>query len=116
MSGGPRGALGVEIGGTKLQTAVVDPEGVVIARVGDRVDPAGGAEGIRSVLAGQIDRAVAEAGGRGVAIRAAGIGFGGPVDRASFEREPLWVICRDDDRAARNRARRLQRRRDLVRV
>ena len=82
MSGGPRGALGVEIGGTKLQTAVVDPEGVVIARVGARVDPAGGAEGIRAVLAGQLDRAVAEARGLGVAIRAAGIGFGGPVDRA----------------------------------
>ena len=81
MSGGPDAALGIEIGGTKLQTAIVDSGGAVLGRVADRVDPAGGAEGIRAVLAGQLDRAVREARGRGIAIRAAGIGFGGPVDR-----------------------------------
>ena len=74
-------ALGIEIGGTKLQTAIVDGDGAVLVRGSDRVDPAGGAEGIRAVLAGQLDRAVDGAVARGIAIRAAGIGFGGPVDR-----------------------------------
>jgi len=81
VSDGPGAALGIEIGGTKLQTAVVDSSGAVLARVADRVDPAGGAEGIRAVLAGQLDRATTEALALGIAIRAAGIGFGGPVDR-----------------------------------
>jgi predicted NBD/HSP70 family sugar kinase len=38
-------ALGIEIGGTKLQSAVVAADGRVLLRRSDRVDPAGGAEG-----------------------------------------------------------------------
>jgi len=74
--------LGIEIGGTKLQTAVVDAAGRVIVGGHDRIDPAAGAAGILSVLGGQLDRALDEAGGRGLAVRSAGIGFGGPVDHA----------------------------------
>ena len=81
MTAGREAALGIEIGGTKLQTALVADDGRVLARVSDRVDPAGGAEGIRQALERQLARAVDEARGRSLTIRAAGIGFGGPVDR-----------------------------------
>jgi len=75
--------LGIEIGGTKLQTAVVDEAGAVLLRRVDRVDPAAGAEGLRAALAVQLREIVST--WRGVEGRnplvAAGIGFGGPVDR-----------------------------------
>jgi len=74
-------ALGIEIGGTKLQSAVVAADGRVLMRRSDRVDPAGGAEGIRTVLAAQIAGIVDDAAGNQLAIRAVGIGFGGPVNR-----------------------------------
>ena len=74
-------ALGIEIGGTKLQSAVVAADGRVLLRRSDRVDPTGGAEGIRTVLAAQIAGIVDDAAGNGLAIRAIGIGFGGPVNR-----------------------------------
>ena len=73
--------LGLEIGGTKLQSAVVAADGRVLLRRSDRVDPAGGAEGIRTVLAAQLAGIVDDAAGNGLAIRAIGIGFGGPVYR-----------------------------------
>jgi len=74
-------ALGIEIGGTKLQSAVVAADGRVLLRRSDRVDPAGGAERIRTVLAAQIAGIIDEAAGNNLAIRAIGIGFGGPVNR-----------------------------------
>ena len=74
-------ALGIEIGGTKLQSAVVSADGRVLLRRSDRVDPAGGAEGIRTVLACQLAGIVDDAAGNDLAIRAIGIGFGGPVNR-----------------------------------
>ena len=74
-------ALGIEIGGTKLQSAVVSADGHVLLRRTDRVDPAGGAEGIRTVLAAQIAGIVEDAPGNNLLIRTIGIGFGGPVNR-----------------------------------
>ena len=74
-------ALGIEIGGTKLQSAVVAADGRVLLRRSDRVDPAGGADGIRTVLAAQIAGIIDDAAGNRLAIRAIGIGFGGPVNR-----------------------------------
>jgi len=74
-------ALGIEIGGTKLQSALVAGDGRVLLRRTDRVDPAGGAEGIRQVLAAQIAGILDDAPGSHLAIRAVGIGFGGPVNR-----------------------------------
>jgi len=74
-------ALGIEIGGTKLQSAVVAADGRVLLRRSDRVDPAGGADGIRTVLAAQIAGIIDDAAGNNLAIRAIGIGFGGPVNR-----------------------------------
>lgn len=74
-------ALGIEIGGTKLQSALVDGEGRVLLRRADRVDSAGGAEGIRLVLAAEIAGILDDAPGNNLDVRAVGIGFGGPVNR-----------------------------------
>ena len=74
-------ALDIEIGGTKLQSAVVAADGRVLLRRSDRVDPAGGADRIRTVLAAQIAGIIDDAVGNNLAIRAIGIGFGGPVNR-----------------------------------
>ncbi|MBU6277178.1 MAG: ROK family protein [Planctomycetes bacterium] len=75
-------AIGIEIGGTKLQSAIVAEDGAVLVRRADAVAPAGGAEAIRAALAGQLADLLATEHGTGGAIRAVGIGFGGPVDRA----------------------------------
>lgn len=77
----PRLALGIEIGGTKLQTALVDTAGVVHRRSAGSVDHGAGAEGIRAVLARQLAEALDAVGERRGAIVGVGIGFGGPVDR-----------------------------------
>ena len=75
--------LGIEIGGTKLQSAVVDRVGAVLLRRADRVDPAAGAEGLRATLAVQLREIVSTWRGAvgGEPLSAAGIGFGGPVNR-----------------------------------
>lgn len=84
--------LGIEIGGTKLQSAVVDDSGRVLREHEASVRPEEGAAGIRAALATQIATliggprggagagAAADAGG---CITGVGVGFGGPVDRAS---------------------------------
>lgn len=74
-------ALGIEIGGTKLQSALVAGDGRVLVRRTDRVDPAGGADGIRRVLAAEIAGILDDAPGTDLDVRAVGIGFGGPVNR-----------------------------------
>ncbi len=69
--------LGVEIGGTKLQLGLGRDDGRLLALSRLRVESVAGAEGIR--------RQIAEALGPLLAgqppIAAAGVGFGGPVDR-----------------------------------
>ncbi|NDC63393.1 MAG: ROK family protein [Planctomycetia bacterium] len=72
--------LGIEIGGTKLQSAVVDAAGTILLARTDTVKAADGAEAVRRALGGQLD-ALKAALPRGMEIEAAGIGFGGPVDR-----------------------------------
>ena len=72
--------LGIEIGGTKLQSAVVDAAGTVLLARTDTVKAADGAEALRRALGGQLD-ALFAALPAGTAVEAAGIGFGGPVDR-----------------------------------
>lgn len=74
--------LGIEIGGTKLQSAVVDDHGRVLRERADAVLPAEGAAGVRRALEPQI-AALRTAAAAGVGIDAVGIGFGGPVDRAA---------------------------------
>ena len=72
--------LGIEIGGTKLQSAIVDAAGNVLLARTDAVAAAEGAETLRRTLGGQLDALLA-ATPPGTAVEAAGIGFGGPVDR-----------------------------------
>jgi glucokinase len=74
--------LGIEIGGTKLQSAVVDDAGAVVHERADQVEPAAGAAGVREALARQIADLCGPA-APPPAIRGIGIGFGGPVDRAA---------------------------------
>ena len=88
--------LGIEIGGTKLQSAVVDAAGAVIRERTDQVELARGAAGVRDALELQIAELCgrpARAAGTTVSasaaamakpeIAAVGIGFGGPVDRVA---------------------------------
>jgi glucokinase len=75
-------ALGVEIGGTKLQAAVGSGEGPLRSLARIRVDPAQGAGGIREALPALVDQALSQAGCRPEALRGIGVGFGGPVDSA----------------------------------
>jgi glucokinase len=73
-------ALGIEIGGTKLQAGAGGEDGKLLALARRRVDPALGGEGIREAIPGLLDEAVSRAGARAGEIRAIGVGFGGPVD------------------------------------
>jgi glucokinase len=70
--------LGIEIGGTKLQVVVGDPEGTIRARHRFTVDRAKGGHGIRA----QITQCLSEL-GQQIRVSAIGVGFGGPVDRDS---------------------------------
>lgn len=79
MSG--RCGLGVEIGGTKIQAAIVRGDGAVVEIVADRVAAASAADGVRRTVAALVETLRARR-PEMAAIAAAGIGFGGPVDRA----------------------------------
>lgn len=75
--------LGVEIGGTKLQLGLGHGDGRILALERLSVRPLGGALGILDQLAQAIGPLLAQAGAARDAIRAVGIGFGGPVDSAN---------------------------------
>lgn len=70
--------LGIEIGGTKLQIVLGDPNGTIDVRYRFNVDRSRGGAGIRE----QIAECLATMQGRH-RFDAIGIGFGGPVDRSS---------------------------------
>ncbi len=70
--------LGIEIGGTKLQVAIVAADGTVRSLRHAAVVPGDGADGILRMLADLLAEACRE---YGAGPQAAGIGFGGPVDR-----------------------------------
>lgn len=70
--------LGVEIGGTKLQVAVVAGDGTVRSLRHAAVVAGDGADGILRTLANLLAEACREC---GAGLQAAGVGFGGPVDR-----------------------------------
>ncbi len=73
-------AIGVEIGGTKLQVALGDRQLRVLHLRRRLVEPQNGAEGILAALPALLDELMLEAGAAWSAIAAIGIGFGGPVD------------------------------------
>ncbi|HAB14814.1 MAG TPA: ROK family protein [Verrucomicrobiota bacterium] len=67
--------LGVEIGGTKLQVVVGEPDGRIVERCRFAVDRAAGGAGIRALLSEHLQTLV-----RAHSPSALGVGFGGPVD------------------------------------
>jgi len=77
-------AIGIEIGGTKIQAAIVRRDGMVLLRRSGGVNPAAGAERICDELATLLADLVGDwkTGPRHEPPAAAGVGFGGPVDRA----------------------------------
>ncbi|MBV8878508.1 MAG: ROK family protein [Planctomycetaceae bacterium] len=73
-------AVGVEIGGTKLQAGIGSGDGALTALVRRGVDPSKGGAGIREQLPSIIDEAIAKAGCSAKQLVGLGVGFGGPVD------------------------------------
>lgn len=73
-------AVGIEIGGTKLQAGIGLRDGKLIALVRRAVDPAQGGAGIREQIPSLLEEAVAKAGCSPKDLVGLGIGFGGPVD------------------------------------
>jgi glucokinase len=75
--------LGIEIGGTKLQIGMGDGDGRLAALWRGQVDPGLGADGIRRQIVSAVPDLLWSAGVERPCLRAAGIGFGGPVDDAA---------------------------------
>lgn len=75
--------LGIEIGGTKLQLGLGNGDGQLRAMWREQVNVSAGAEGIREQILRAFPELIHQAGLERSAIRAVGIGFGGPVDDAT---------------------------------
>jgi len=99
--------LGIEIGGTKLQLGLGRGDGHLLALERRKIEPALGAPAILAQLQDGYRALLESAGLNREAVRAAGIGFGGPVDaergrvRTSFQVEgwtdfPLVGWIRDN--------------------
>ncbi len=73
-------AIGIEIGGTKLQVGVGLKNEKLIGLVRTKVDPQKGADGIREILLSLTVQALQKANRSIDDIAAIGVGFGGPVD------------------------------------
>jgi glucokinase len=72
--------LGIEIGGTKLQLGLGQGDGPITTLWRSTVVPGAGAAGIRDQIAAGWPQLLAKAGITREQVRAAGIGFGGPID------------------------------------
>jgi glucokinase len=75
--------LGIEIGGTKLQLGVGPGDGTLRGLWRGDVDVAAGGEGIRRQIVAAVPELLTRAGLDRSHLKAAGIGFGGPVDDAT---------------------------------
>ncbi len=73
-------ALGIEIGGTKLQAGIGDGGRELKALVRRPIDAAKGGPGIRAAIPGLVEEALKAAGLAASDLAGAGVGFGGPVD------------------------------------
>ncbi|HVE40921.1 MAG TPA: ROK family protein [Planctomycetota bacterium] len=73
-------AVGIEIGGTKLQAGVGLRDGKLAALVRRTVDPSKGGAGIREQIPSLIEEAISKAGCSPKDLVGLGVGFGGPVD------------------------------------
>ncbi|HPX41678.1 MAG TPA: ROK family protein [Candidatus Hydrogenedentes bacterium] len=76
-------ALGIEIGGTKLQAALGTPAGEVLAQERGRAPAGEGAQAILAWFEQSVPRLLAEASSRGRTVTGMGVGFGGPVETAT---------------------------------
>lgn len=72
--------LGIEIGGTKLQLGLGPGDGTIIGLWRGSVDVAAGGEGIRRQIVTAVPELLRSARVGPSRLKAAGIGFGGPVD------------------------------------
>lgn len=72
--------LAIEIGGTKLQLALGVGDGRLVGHWRGAIAPADGAAGIRRQIVAGYHQLNRNAGVPSKAIRACGVGFGGPVD------------------------------------
>src|SRR5438876_11951026 len=75
--------LGIEIGGTKLQLGVGPGDGTLRGIWRGAVDVPGGGEGIRRQIVAAVPELLTTAAVDRPALRAIGVGFGGPVDDAT---------------------------------
>ncbi|MCL4691129.1 MAG: ROK family protein [Candidatus Hydrogenedentes bacterium] len=76
-------ALGLEIGGTKLQAALGSRDGIIAHRQRGAADSSAGAESILSWFDHSIPALLEQAAKDGPRVTAIGVGFGGPVDSAA---------------------------------
>jgi glucokinase len=72
--------LGIEIGGTKLQLGLGPGDGTIVGLWRGVINPAWGAEGIRQQIFSAIPELLHSARVGPSRLKAAGIGFGGPID------------------------------------
>jgi len=72
--------IGIEIGGTKLQIALGDPNGTIVKIVRGKVSLKEGNAGILYWIKNHLDEMLSEQQTCGVQIDAIGVGFGGPLD------------------------------------
>jgi glucokinase len=75
--------LGIEIGGTKLQIGVGGGDGSLAGSWRGNVDVGAGPEGIRRQIVTALPELLARSHVKRSDLRAAGVGFGGPVDDAT---------------------------------
>ena len=75
--------LGIEIGGTKLQLGLGRGDGVIRHAWRAAIDPAAGRGAILVQIVSGVGDLLSSAGSELSLIRAAGVGFGGPVDVAA---------------------------------
>ncbi|MDA8342764.1 MAG: ROK family protein [Actinomycetota bacterium] len=84
--GDGRQVLAVDVGGTKIEAAVVDRDGVVVARHREPTPVGTDADEVFDAVRACIDAVAA-----GRALEACGIGCGGPMDIASGRVSPLNI-------------------------
>jgi glucokinase len=92
-------ALGIEIGGTKLQLGIGNGRGSLLALDRFRVDPARGADGVLEQIKAAVPGLLAKAKLDAPQIQAVGIGFGGPVDVRNGRTRKSFQIAGWDDYA-----------------
>ena len=73
-------ALGIEIGGTKLQVGIGDGSDDLLSLVRGSVDASRGAGGVRETIDALIKQAIKQANVSRDELAGIGVGFGGPVD------------------------------------